>query len=197
MAGSEGEHKLQQKFGSKVRADRFYDRQMHDHLTEGMQSFIRRQEMVFLATADAKGHCDSSPRFGQPGFVEVISDRIIALPEFRGNGVFASLGNIYENPHIGLVFIDFQDTTVGLHINGAARICEGNQIPLPASFLEDTYEIERTVRLIERWIMVEVEEAYIHCSKHVPRLQKLNKTISWGTDNPKAKTDDFFCKRSS
>ena len=58
---SEGEQELQQKFGSRERATRFYDRQIHDHLTQQMQTFIRRQEMVFIATADARGNCDCSP----------------------------------------------------------------------------------------------------------------------------------------
>lgn len=197
MTGSEGECKLQQEYQSQERAARFYHRQMHDHLTEDMQAFIQRQEMVFIATADAKGHCDCSPRFGQPGLVHIINSQVVAYPEFRGNGVFASLGNIYENPNIGLVFVDFFDTTVGLHVNGQASICQIDQIPTSLSFLEETYKIGETIRLIERWVMIEIEEAYIHCSKHVPRLQKLDKSIFWGTDDPKAKVDDFFCQQNS
>jgi len=197
MTGSEGEHNLQQEYRSQDRANRFYHRQLHDHLTEGMQAFIQRQEMVFIATADAAGHCDCSPRFGKPGLVHIINSQAVAYPEFRGNGVFASLGNISENPHIGLVFVDFFDTTVGLHVNGQAKICQVDQIPTSLSFLEETYEIGGTVRLIERWVMIEIEEAYIHCSKHIPRLEKLDKSIFWGTDDPKAKVDDFFCQQNS
>ncbi|MGB0908877.1 MAG: pyridoxamine 5'-phosphate oxidase family protein [Nitrospirales bacterium] len=197
MTGSDGEHTLQQQSGSTHRAARFYDRQMKDHLTESMQSFVMRQEMVFLATSDAKGNCDCSPRFGKPGFVHVINNRMLAIPEFRGNGVFANLGNILENPHIGLVFVDFLDSTVGLHVNGRATISLTHQIPFPVSPLENTYEIDETVRFIERWILIDIEEAYIHCSKHVPRLQKLDKSIHWGTDDPKAKTDNFFSQLPS
>lgn len=197
MIGSDGEHQLQQDLGSKERADRFYRRQMHDHLTEGMQAFIRRQEMVFIATADANGHCDSSPRFGKPGFVVVMDTKSIAYPEFRGNGVFASLGNILENPHIGLAFVDFLHTTVGLHVNGKACLCPPNEIPDSLSSVSRMYETEHLSRIIEQWVIVEIEEAYIHCSKHIPRLQKLEKSISWGTDDPKAKVDDFFCKKKT
>ncbi len=198
MPGSDGEHILQQQSGSTQRAARFYDRQMKNHLTTSMQAFVERQEMVFLATSDAKGNCDCSPRFGKPGFVRVINDRMLAIPEFRGNGVFANLGNILENPHIGLVFIDFLDTTVGLHVNGIASTAPTNQLPFPVyPPFEDTYEIDETVRFIERWILIDIEEAYIHCSKHVPRLQKLDKSITWGTDDEKAKTDDYFCKPNS
>ena len=192
MAGSGGERKLQRKSGSQDRAARFYNRQMQDHLTERMQSFIQRQEMVFVATADAQGNCDCSPRFGQAGFVTILDERTIAIPEFRGNGVFASMGNICENPHVGLVFIDFLDSTVGLHVNGKARVYETDALPNSLSSFEQMYDTDQSLPLIERWVMVEVEEAYIHCSKHVPRLQKLEKQIAWGTDDTKAKRDDFF-----
>jgi predicted pyridoxine 5'-phosphate oxidase superfamily flavin-nucleotide-binding protein len=57
--------------------------------------------MVFVATADANGNCDCSPRFGISGFVIILDDKTLAYPEYRGNGVFASLGNIIDNPHIG------------------------------------------------------------------------------------------------
>ena len=195
MFGSQGERELQQKYGSQQRAERFYDRQVQDHLTEKMQALIRRQEMVFVATADAQGNCDCSPRFGKPGFVTVIDEKTVAYPEFRGNGVLASLGNIHENPHIGLVFVDFLETTVGLHVNGRARTCGADQAPVPLS-LEKEYGTMPSGPLVERWVVVEVEEAYIHCSKHVPLLRKMEKHVMWGTDDPKAKSDDYFVTQS-
>lgn len=195
MFGSQGERELQQKYGSQQRAERFYDRQVQDHLTEKMQSLIRRQEMVFVATADAQGNCDCSPRFGKPGFVTVIDEKTVAYPEFRGNGVLASLGNIHENPHIGLVFVDFLETTVGLHVNGRVRICGADHAPVPLS-LEKEYGTMPSKPLVERWVVVEVEEAYIHCSKHVPLLRKMEKHVMWGTDDPEAKSDDYFVTQS-
>ncbi len=148
MFGSQGERELQQKYGSQQRAERFYDRQVQDHLKEKMNSLIRRQEKVFVATADAQGNCDCSPRFGKPGFVTVIDEKTVAYPEFRGNGVLASLGNIHENPHIGLVFVDFLETTVGLHVNGSARICGADHAPVPLS-LEKEYGTMPSKPLVE------------------------------------------------
>ena len=116
-----GERKLQIEMGSSDRAQRFYDRQMHDFLTDSMISLIHRQEIVFIATADLHGNCNGSPRFGNPGFVLVLDKKVLAYPEYWGNGVYASLGNILENPHIGMVFVDCFDTTVGLHVNGQAH----------------------------------------------------------------------------
>ena len=195
MFGSRGERKLQNSWGTERRAKRFYDRQVRDHLTQKMQALIRRQEMVFVATADAKGNCDCSPRFGAKGFVEIVDPRQIAYPEFRGNGVFASLGNILENPHLGLVFVDFLDTTVGLHVNGSARICSAEEAPV--ALASDHYKSEDAAALLERWVVIDIHEAYIHCSKHVPRLEKLDKHIRWGTDDPKEKSDRFFLETES
>ena len=186
-----GEHKLQIEMGTADRAGRFYECQMRDRLTERMISIIRKQEMVFIATADARGNCDCSPRFGNAGFVLALDASTLAYPEYRGNGVYASLGNMLENPHIGLVFLDFFDTTVGLHVNGEAHSCPNSEIP---ETLKDYFERNDPplVTAVERWVVITVEEAYIHCSKHVPRLAKMAKPIEWGTDDPVAKSNDFF-----
>ena len=122
--GSQGERILQSTYGTTSRASNFYDKQMLDHLNSAMRDFIAKQEMFFLATADSKGECDCSFRAGEPGFVKVINKNLLACPEYRGNGVMASLGNIVENQHIGMVFVDFFERTIGLHVNGKAAITE-------------------------------------------------------------------------
>lgn len=192
--GSEGERELQKRYGTEKRANSFYDRQMIDYLNPRMQEYIREQELLFIATSDAKGECDSSFRAGSPGFVRILNEKQLAYPEYRGNGVLASLGNISENPHIGLMFLDFFKATIGLHINGKARIVENRE------FLESddaSQEIRDDIatedgKKPERWVLVEVEEAYIHCSKHIPLLSKQDKTIAWGTDDIKLKGGNFF-----
>ena len=177
--------------GSRDRGQQFYDRQVRTSLNEPMISLIRRQEMLFVATADTRGNCDCSPRFGNEGFVLVVDETTLAYPEYRGNGVYESLENIHENPHIGLVFLDFFDTTVGLHVNGKAHSYLIDEIP---EFLRAF--IQRAVppvsNKVERWVIITIDEAYIHCSKHVPLLTKLDKTIDWGTDDPVAKSSSFF-----
>jgi len=193
--GSDGEHNLQQQWGSRDRALNFYDKQVLDYLAPKMKEFIARQEFLFVATADSKGECDCTSKFGVPGFIHVLSDKYLIYPEFRGNGVFANSGNITENPHIGMLIIDFTRDTVGLHINGKARLVDNEEL------LQHFDKLPKTViNLInqegkkrpERWMMVEVEEAYIQCSKHIPLMQKLDKKIDWGTDNIAAKGGDYF-----
>lgn len=194
LPGSDGEHRMQRRWDSADRARIFYDRQVLDHLNPTMREFVARQEMVFVATADARGECDSSFRAGEPGFVQVLDERTLVYPELRGNGVYASLGNITENGHVGLLFVDFFDDVIGLHVNGAAAVLEH----------EDLLADERvTVPLLEsltrsggrrpeRWVQVSVHEAYIHCSKHIPLLARMDKQVNWGTDDMKRKGGDYF-----
>jgi truncated hemoglobin YjbI len=195
LPGSEGEHFLQQKYGTTQRALRFYDKQVLNYLSPVMKEFIARQEVLFIATSDKHGDCDCSFRFGKPGFVRALNDNYLVYPEYRGNGVLASQGNITENPHIGMIFVDFFASTVGLHVNGKAKIVEHDDLlkfrkELPQDVV-DEMGFEGKLRP-ERWIMVEIEEAYIHCSKHIPLLKKVEKEITWGTDDEGLKRSDFF-----
>jgi predicted pyridoxine 5'-phosphate oxidase superfamily flavin-nucleotide-binding protein len=190
-AGSLGERELQERYGTRTRADAFYREQVLDHLNEAMRQFVARMEMVFVATADARGNCDCSIRTGLPGFVRVLDERTLACPEYRGNGVMASQGNIAENGHAGLLFVDFFDSTVGLHVNGRARIVENEALLTRHEQAREDIGV-RGGRHPERWIVVEVDEAYIHCSKHLPLLAKRDKAIAWGTDDPQLKGGDYF-----
>lgn len=165
--GSAGEHQLQQQLGTAERAARFYDQQVHPHLTPEMRDFISRQAMFFLATADSHGNCDASFRAGPPGFVHVIDDRTLAYPEFRGNGVLASAGNMTENPHLGMLFVDFTHHHVGLHINGVARLYTDKGLRSLHPGLPTDVTPGRGP---EMWVHLSVEEAYIHCSKYIPHL---------------------------
>jgi uncharacterized protein len=194
LTGSCGEHDLQERYGTTKRAQTFYQRQVLDHLNDRMREFIARQEMVFVATADARGECDASFRAGQSGFVQVINEYALAYPEYRGNGVMASLGNITENGHVGLLFIDFFTDIIGLHVNGEAVVVENSEVlarqDIPQTMLDAC--MIANGRRPERWVWITVGEAYIHCSKHIPWLEKRDKRIYWGTDDARRKGGDFF-----
>jgi uncharacterized protein len=167
LVGSAGERTLQQRYGTGDRARRFYDTQLLDHLNDAMRAFVTRQEFMFLATSDARGNCDNTFRAGPPGFVHVLDDHRLAWPEYRGNGVLASLGNISENPRVGLLFLDFGADGVGLHVNGAATIVDDAE--LRADHPDLPVEAAPN-RRAARWVVADVHEAYIHCSKFIPRL---------------------------
>lgn len=200
MPGSIGEHLLQERYGTAPRARGFYNHQMLDHLNDHMRDFVGRMEMVFVATADGSGEADCSFRAGPPGFVGVLDDRTLAYPEYRGNGVMGSLGNIVENGHIGLLFLDFCGDAIGLHVNGRAAILENEELlardDLPAGIFESL--LEEGGRKPERWVRVDVVEAYIHCSKHIPQMVKRSDIPqAWGTDDVVRKGGDYFKAKHS
>src|SRR5699024_9865981 len=110
---SQGERDLQVKYKTKRRADAFYNNQMIDYLNDEMKQFVKEQSFIFISTRDKHGNCDSSFKAGEPGFLQIIDDKHLIYPEYRGNGVMASLGNIVENPHIGLLLLDFFNDQIG------------------------------------------------------------------------------------
>ena len=199
LPGSDGEHALQEKYNTTPRAQGFYRHQVLGYLNPMMQAFVSKQEMMFVGTADKHGESDTSFRAGLPGFVRVLDERTLAYPEYRGNGVMSSLGNISENPHVGLLFVDFTEAKIGLHVNGRARIVENDQFLRDAAASETVREDKRptTGPREELWVVVTVVEAYIHCSKHIPRMQKIDEEIHWGTDDVRAKGGDYFRAKSS
>ncbi|GAA3731101.1 pyridoxamine 5'-phosphate oxidase family protein [Salinicoccus jeotgali] len=186
---SHSEYTLQDMYGTTRRALAFYDNQMLDCINGEMQRFIASQEMMFIATADASGNCDNSFRAGNSGFVRVLDETTLIYPEYRGNGVMASLGNIYENPHISLLFIDFFTHHIGLHVNGRADIIEVDQLHdyCDAKTISDIMEEEDG--RAERFVVIQVDEAYIHCSKHIPHLEKRSGPLD------QKKGGDFFNAR--
>lgn len=181
---------MQERAGSVERAERFYRQQVLPALNESMIDFVGRQEMMFVSTADALGACDCTFRAGPPGFVAVLGPGRVAWPEYRGNGVMASIGNMVENPNVGLLFVDFFRDVIGLHVNGHATVADDAEMRrefahLPADGVPG--------RRPERWVNVFVEEAYIHCAKHIPRLRKVTaEDRAWGTDDMRRKGGDFF-----
>jgi predicted pyridoxine 5'-phosphate oxidase superfamily flavin-nucleotide-binding protein len=188
-AGSVGEHLLQVRLGTTERASQFYDSQVVAELTPVMREFIGRMEMAFIATSDAGGACDCSFRAGPAGFIRVIDDATIAYPDYRGNGVMASLGNMLENQHIGIFLVDFADDLVGLHVNGAARVFTDAEMRRLDPGVPDG---EPPGRRAVCWVVVAITEAYIHCSKHIPRLVPQPRARHWGTDSPRHKRSDYF-----
>lgn len=191
---SSGEQRAQERFGTSSRAASFYAHQTLPHLNQQMQEFITRMDMVYLATADSRGTCDCSFRAGEPGFVQVLDDRTLVYPEYRGNGVLASVGNMLENPHVGLIFLDYYQTTIGLHVNGSARVLGPHEAAVLPNLTVGMAETAHNKggRHPEAWVLIGVEEAYIHCSKHVPLLKRLEKQIAWGSDDERVKGGNFF-----
>src|SRR5256885_703446 len=103
-------------------ADRLEQKLTRAAFTADDKAFIEGAIYFFLSTADADGHPDCSFKGGAAGFVRVTGPSELAFPDYDGNGMFKSLGNLVVNPHVGMLFIAMHGTPRRLRINGKARI---------------------------------------------------------------------------
>jgi predicted pyridoxine 5'-phosphate oxidase superfamily flavin-nucleotide-binding protein len=117
-----GNRELQDHFGSRALADRLLERTHHVTLTEDDKAFIESRPFFFLATATPGGAPDCSFKGGAPGFVSVPEPDLLVFPDYDGNGMFKSLGNIRDNPQVGLLFNDLSDRPRRLRVNGHASV---------------------------------------------------------------------------
>src|ERR1700738_1442886 len=122
-----GNRQLQDRFDSRRIADRLEQVTLHDRFTADDRAFVGRCAMFFLATADAHGQPDVSYKGGMPGFVRVIDDQTLAFPDYDGNGMFKSLGNILVNPKVGLLFVDFEQPH-RMRVNGTASVADDDPL---------------------------------------------------------------------
>jgi uncharacterized protein len=135
-----------------------------DRLNPLTRQFIERAPFVCLATADADGNCDVSPRGDPPGFVRILDDRTLLLPDRPGNRIADSLRNILRNPHVGLLFVipGVSDT---FRVNGRATLTTDQKLLEPSA-------IEG--KLPRLGILIDVELAYTQCSKAFLRSELWN-----------------------
>ncbi len=115
-----GELEMQEHFDSRRLADAIR-RMGHEVLTERDRDFIEGMDMFFLASVDDRGNVDCSYKGGDPGFVRVVDERTLAWPNYDGNGMFNSTGNIRTNGKVGMLFIDFVNQW-RMRVNGTASI---------------------------------------------------------------------------
>src|SRR3990170_3473998 len=104
----EGNRRLQDRFDTRRLADRLDQAIVHDTISGHDKAFLEGLDMFFLATADAEGRPNCSYKGGDPGFVRVVDDRTIAFPNYDGNGMYLSMGNLLVTTEAGLLFIDFE-----------------------------------------------------------------------------------------
>src|SRR5438105_1258165 len=118
---SEGNRAFQDEFGSRRLSDRLEERS-RSQFTDDDKTFIESCIYFFIASADASGCPDCSFKGGAPGFVRITGSSELAFPDYDGNGMFKSLGNLSVNPQVGLLFIAMHGTPKRLRVNGTARI---------------------------------------------------------------------------
>jgi predicted pyridoxine 5'-phosphate oxidase superfamily flavin-nucleotide-binding protein len=162
----DGNRRLQDAFDSRRIADRLEEKLARVEFSLDDVAFIESRPFFFLATADAEGQPDCSFKGGMPGFIWVTGPSEIAFPDFDGNGMFKSLGNVVNNPAVGLLFLDFEKPR-RLRVNGRATICRGDD-PL----LAKTPGAQLIVRVIGTAI-------FPNCPRYIPTMQLIEGSKFW------------------
>jgi PPOX class probable FMN-dependent enzyme len=126
-----------------------------NRLNRMTRPFVERASMLFLATSAADGTCDVSPRGDPAGFVRILDDETLLLPERPGNRIADSLRNILANPHVGLLFL-VPGVGETFRVNGRATLTTDRALLEPSA-------IEGKVPRLG--ILIDVEQAFTHCSK--------------------------------
>jgi uncharacterized protein len=164
MSGTyhEGNRTLQDRFDTRRLADRIDQKLVTDVISEHDAAFIVSADMFFLATADDQGRPNCSYKGGDPGFVRVVDEHTIAFPNYDGNGMYLSMGNVLRNPNVGLLFIDFERRH-RLRLNGVASIDEDD--PLMAGVPE--------AQFVAR---VRAREVFPNCPRYIHRMKLVERS---------------------
>jgi uncharacterized protein len=159
----DGNRELQDEFHSRSIADRLEQVTTRSLFTEDDRKFIESRIFFFLASADSDGRPDCSFKGGAAGFVRVTSSDELVFPDYDGNGMFKSLGNIAVNPQVGLLFLDFEKPR-RLRINGTASISRDDPL------LAFTVGAQLIVRVKARAI-------FPNCPRYLPKMQIVEPSI--------------------
>ena len=157
MLYHEGNRKFQEEFDSRRLADRLEEKLCRTVFNDDDKSFIESCIYFFIATADASGHPDCSFKGGAAGFVRVTGPSELAFPDYDGNGMFKSLGNLAVNPNVGLLFIAMHGNPKRLRINGSGRIDPADPL------LSGTAGAQLMVR-------IKVDVIFPNCPRYIPSL---------------------------
>jgi predicted pyridoxine 5'-phosphate oxidase superfamily flavin-nucleotide-binding protein len=167
-------NKAQQKFGEPIEIVR---KKVFPEMNGMVQDFIRQAPFVVLATSNAEGDCDASPKGGRPGFVRVVDENRLVVPDIAGNKLFQSYENFESNPKAGLLFlIPGCDWTV--RVNGRVSVLDADGGRLQG-VAPEVFDPDDNTKVLQG-ILLEVNEALPHC----PRAFTFSKL--WNTQSIEA-----------
>jgi uncharacterized protein len=157
-----GSRRLQDRFDTRRIADRLEEKTVRETIDEGDRAFIEARDMFFISTADEQGRPQCSYKGGDPGFVRVVDPGTVAFPNYDGNGMYRSMGNALVNPHVGMLFIDW-DRQRRLRLNGAATIAPDD--PLLPAYPEAQFVVRVAVR-----------EVFPHCPRYIHKMELVERS---------------------
>lgn len=162
MIYSSSSRALQDQYDTRRLADRLGEVKVHDRFTSDDRQFIERMDMFFLATVDGAGQPTCSYKGGDPGFVTILDDQTLAFPNYDGNGMFLSMGNLAETRGVGMLFVDFEEQR-RLRIDGVAQIAMADPL------LERYPQAQFVVRL-------EAKRIYPNCPRYIHKYRLVERS---------------------
>jgi PPOX class probable FMN-dependent enzyme len=135
---------------------------IRSYLMDNVKEFIKQSPMLVMATSAADGTCDASPKGGLPGFVKILDDSTLLIPDVAGNNLFQSYLNLTQNPQLGLVFFipGIRET---VRVNGRVKLINKEELKRLEIELEVNNPDDNS--RIQQGIVLEIEEAYGHCPR--------------------------------
>lgn len=146
---------------------------VRDHMHPWVQEFICHAPFAVVASADAAGNCDASPKGGTPGFVKVLDEHHLLVPDVKGNNLFQSYENVDSNSHVGLIFF-IPGVNQTVRVNGRAEVVSRGELESRGLQLE-VFDPDENAGL-RQGLLVAVDEAFGHCPRAV------NFSRLWDTD---------------
>jgi hypothetical protein len=159
---SSAARELQDRFDTRRLADRLVQVTVHDQFTADDREFIEQRDMFFLASVDATGQPTCSYQGGDPGFVRVVDERTLAFPNYDGNGMYLSMGNVAATHRVGLLFIDFERQN-RVRVEGTATLALDD--PLLPSYPEAQFVVRVTV-----------DRIYPNCPRYIHHYQLVERS---------------------
>jgi predicted pyridoxine 5'-phosphate oxidase superfamily flavin-nucleotide-binding protein len=156
------QRQLQDQFDTRRLADRLDAEIVHAEIAPEDRAFIERMEMFFIATVDDRGHLNCSYKAGAPGFVRVLDACTIAFPNYDGNGMYLTMGNIARTGQVGLLFIDFENQR-RMRLNGDASIDRDD--PLRADYPEAQFIVR-----------VRAREIFPNCPRYIHKMKLVERS---------------------
>jgi predicted pyridoxine 5'-phosphate oxidase superfamily flavin-nucleotide-binding protein len=153
---------LQDRFDTRRLADRLDETLVRSRFTEKDREFIERLDMFFLASVDHRGRANCSYKGGEPGLVRVIDDATLAFPNYDGNGMYLSTGNMLGGGQVGLLFIDFGRQS-RLRVNGEARVRLDD--PLMPAYPDAQFIVRVAAR-----------EIFPNCPRYIHKMQLVERS---------------------
>ncbi len=156
------QRELQDRFDTQRLADRLEESLVHDFFTPSEKAFVEARDMFFLATVDARGRANCSYKGGEPGFVRVTDEHTLAFPNYNGNGMYLSMGNVLQTAQVGMLFLDFENQQ-RMRVNGEARIEKDD--PLMADYPEAQFIVR-----------VRAREVFPNCPRYIHKMQLIERS---------------------